>query len=290
MAKRRALGRGLDALLPASVSKILSGEEVLNLEIARIRPNPDQPRKTFDEDALKSLARSIESQGLLQPILVHRHDDEYELVAGERRFRAAKIAGLKEIPAIVLSERDPEVLMFFSLVENLQREDLNPIEEAAAYRHLLENFDLTQEQIAERMGKSRSAVANTLRLLKLPEQIREMILSGKLTAGHAIALLAVDDDERMLRLAHLAATRGLSVERLEILARADKPSPRHRKSGGKKRGKRPLTPEIAALEEAMKVRLATKVAITLSGKGGSIRIDFYSDEDLNRIAEIIGEK
>jgi ParB family chromosome partitioning protein len=289
MGKRNALGRGLDALLPASISEVLSGKEVFNITIANVRPNPDQPRKSFDEDSLNSLALSIKTNGVLQPILVHRIDDKYELIAGERRFRASKIAGLKKIPAIVMTECAPDVLMFFSLTENLQREDLNPIEEAEAYRYLIDKFSLTQDQIAERVGKSRSLVANTLRLLKLPKPVHEMILSGKITAGHAIALLAARDEERILRLAKLASSRGLSVERLEILARENKPSPRHRKSRRSSGKKSKLTPEIAALEDAMKSHLATKVKIDLYGERGSIIIDFYSDEDLKRIAEILAE-
>ncbi|MCK5832536.1 ParB/RepB/Spo0J family partition protein [bacterium] len=289
MGKRNALGRGLEALLPGSVSEVLSGEEVLNIPIDNIFPNPEQPRKIFDEDALNSLAESIRTQGVLQPILLHRAKSGYEIVAGERRFRAAILAGLKRIRAIVISEKDPQVLLFFSLVENLQRENLSALEEAEAYKRLSDEFDLTQEQIAEKVGKSRSAVANTLRLLNLPEEVKSFLTDGQLSAGHARALLATSDDERLIRLAHLAVSRGLSVERLEILAREDKPSPRHRKTGSTKKRSRHLTPEIAALEDAFKSHLATKVKINLKPKGGTITIEFFNDEDLMRIAEIISE-
>ncbi|HHS50874.1 MAG TPA: ParB/RepB/Spo0J family partition protein, partial [candidate division Zixibacteria bacterium] len=188
MGKRKALGRGLEALLPGSVSEMLSGEEVLSIPLDNIHANPDQPRKMFDEDALNSLADSIRAQGVIQPILLHRTESGYEIVAGERRFRAAKIAGLKRIPAIVLPQSDPEILLFFSLVENLQREDLNAMEEAIAYKRLVDEFDLTQEQIAEKVGKSRPVVANTLRLLNLPADVQALIGEGKLSPGHARAL------------------------------------------------------------------------------------------------------
>jgi len=289
MGKRKALGRGLEALLPGSVSEMLSGEEVLSIPLDNIHANPDQPRKMFDEDALNSLADSIRAQGVIQPILLHRTESGYEIVAGERRFRAAKIAGLKRIPAIVLPQSDPEILLFFSLVENLQREDLNAMEEAIAYKRLVDEFDLTQEQIAEKVGKSRPVVANTLRLLNLPADVQALIGEGKLSPGHARALLAIEDEERMIRLAYLAVSRGLSVERLEILAREDKPSPRHSKPGASRKTSRRLTPEISALEDSLKRHFATKVKITLNNKGGSITIHFFDDEDLQRIMEIISE-
>ncbi|RKZ30867.1 hypothetical protein DRQ36_03990, partial [bacterium] len=226
MAKRQALGRGLEALLPGSVAEILSGEEILQIPIEEIRPNPEQPRKSFDKESLKSLANSIKAQGVLQPILVHRVENGFELVVGERRLRASEMAGLKRVPALVLTEKDPTVLFFFSLVENLQREDLNALEEAEAYRHLIDQFGLTQEEISKRVGKSRPVVANALRLLTLPEPVKELIRNGKLSAGHARAILAAGNEDRMIRLAKLAVRRGLSVERLEIIAREEKPSPR----------------------------------------------------------------
>ena len=290
MGKRKALGRGLEALLPASVAEALSGREVVNIPIGKVHPNPDQPRKDFDEDSLASLAESIKAQGVLQPILVHPDNDEYQVVAGERRLRASEIAGLPKIPALVISEAEPSVLYFFSLVENLQREDLSPLEEAQAYKHLMDEFDLTQEAIAGRVGKSRSAVANTLRLLSLPEEVKELLTSRKITAGHARAILAAGDEERMIRLAKLAARRGLSVERLEILAREDRPSPRHRKKKkSKKRKRKRLTAEQSALRDALVSHLATKVDIDPSDDGGRIIIEFYSEEDLERIAALLAE-
>ncbi len=289
MGKRNALGRGLDALMQGSVSEVLSGEEVLSIPIEKIHANPEQPRRVFDEEALKSLAESIVAQGVIQPVLLHRSDMGYEIVAGERRFRAAKIAGLTKIPAIVLSEKDPKVLLFLSLVENIQREDLNALEEARAYLRLIEEFSLKQEEIAEKVGKSRSTVANLLRLLNLPDEVQTLIEENKLTAGHARALLAAGDTDRIIRLARLAVTRGLSVERLEIIAREEKPSPRHRTAEKKRGASRRNTPEISALEDALKTRLATKVKIALKPKGGTITIEFFDDEDLARISEILAE-
>jgi len=287
MANRKALGRGLDALLPGSVSDLLSGEELLQIPVEEIKPNPDQPRKDFDEENLKSLAESIKSQGVLQPVLVRKADKGYELIAGERRLRASQIAGLKRIPAVVIKETDPAVLFFFSLVENLQREDLNPIEEAQAYQHLMEDFNLTQEQIAGKVGKSRPVVANSMRLLKLPEEIKQLIIKNKLSAGHARALLAVEDEDRQIRLGKLAVSKALSVERLEILARADKPSPRHKRKSTRKVSRK--KPEWKAHEDQLSRYLGYKVKIVPKGKGGQITIDFYSDHDLKRILEILSE-
>lgn len=290
MGKRRALGKGLEALLPGSVAEVLTGDEILSIPVDEIRPNPDQPRREFDRAALQSLAESIKAQGVLQPILVVKVEDGFELVAGERRLRASKIAKKKRIPALVLKEKDPSALFFFSLVENIQREDLNPIEEAFAYNHLIDDFGLTQEQIANRVGKSRSAVANTLRLLTLPQQVQDYISEGKLSAGHARAILAAGDEDRMIRLAKLAISRGLSVERLDIIARREKPSPRHRKTKRKSTSrKESITPELQALQEELAQYFGTKVVIEKQAKGGSIVIDFYSKEDLMRIMELISE-
>lgn len=287
MSKRQALGRGLEAIIPASMADVMSGVEVLQLPIDEIEPNPNQPRKIFDPESLNSLALSIKEQGVLQPILVKRDGKSIELVAGERRLRASKIAGLKRIPAIIIPEKNPTALMFFSLVENLQREDLNPLEEAEAYKMLIDNFGLKQEEIARRVGKSRPAVANAIRLLSLPEIIKDYIKDRKISAGHARALLAAGDEQRMIRLARLTATRGLSVERLEIIARKEKPSPRHGKKIIKK--KTPLPAEISAIEDAMRGYLGSKVKIEIAGKGGVIKIDFYSIDDLRRIAELFSD-
>jgi ParB family chromosome partitioning protein len=294
MGTRKALGRGLEALLPGSVAEVLSGDEILSIPVNQVKPNPDQPRKEFDEEALQSLAESIKAQGVLQPILVVKTDDGFEIIAGERRLRASILAGKKRIPALILKEKDPSALFFFSLVENIQREDLNPIEEAYAYKHLIDDFDLTQEQIAGKVGKSRSTIANTLRLISLPREVQDFIAEGKLSAGHARALLAAGDEERMLRLAKLAISRGLSVERLDIIARNEKPSPRHRR-GQKKSdlqtlragAKKPLSPEIKSLQEELELFFGTKVVIDSGSDGGSIVIDFYSKEDLLRIIELI---
>jgi len=287
MAKRKALGKGLEALLPGSVAEVLSGDEILNILVKDVHPSSDQPRKVFDEESLRSLAESIKAQGVLQPILVIRADSGYELVAGERRWRASKLVGNKRIPALILKEKDPAALFFFSLVENLQREDLNALEEAYAYKHLIEDFGLTQEQIAEKMGKSRPAVANALRLMSLPDSVKEFISNGELSAGHARAILAAGDDERMVRLARLAVRRGLSVERLEIIARQEKPSPRHRRKNLGTKRKKKLPVEVASLQDELIHYFGTRVVIDMQENAGSITIEFYSSDDLKRIAELL---
>jgi len=219
--KKTGLGKGLDAILPESLAEELELAEKTFAEIPldNITPNPLQPRLEFNEESLAELAESIKAQGVLQPIIVVPNPEGgFMLIAGERRWRAAKLAGLSEIPAIILKrELSKEELLFVSLVENLQREDLDPVEEAQAYKALMEKFNLTQDEIAKRVGKSRPAIANALRILKLPEQILKLLKERKITAGHARVLLEEKDPMRQIRLAKLAASRGLSVERLSII-------------------------------------------------------------------------
>ena len=285
--KKRGLGRGLDAILPGDVEELLEyGEKSGQLEeipIERVKPNPFQPRREFDPKALEELAESIKSQGVLQPILVARDGEGYVLIAGERRIRASKLAGLEKIPAIVLPEKPPdEQLVFLALVENLQREDLDPVEEAEAYRTLAEKFGMTQEEIARRVGKSRPAVANALRLLRLPPKVLELLRERKITTGHAIVLLEEPDPQRQVRLAQLAARRGLSVERLGLLV--------HGREDKKRRARRKTkSPEILALEEELSMELGTRVTIEKGKKKGKIVIEFFTDDDLKEIISRLSE-
>jgi len=285
--KKRGLGRGLDAILPGDVEELLEyGEKSGQLEeipIERVKPNPFQPRREFDPKALEELAESIKSQGVLQPILVARDGEDYVLIAGERRIRASKLAGMEKIPAIVLPEKPPdEQLVFLALVENLQREDLDPVEEAEAYRTLAEKFGMTQEEIARRVGKSRPAVANALRLLRLPPKVLELLRERKITTGHAIVLLEEPDPDRQVRLAQLAARRGLSVERLGLLV--------HGREERKRRARRKTkSPEILALEEELSMELGTRVTIEKGKKKGKIVIEFFTDDDLKEIISRLSE-
>ncbi len=278
MARKGGLGKGLDAILPPELAGELLGESgaggrLKEIPVDAIAPNPHQPRLAIDEEALKRLADSIRREGVLQPVLVAPADGGFVLVAGERRWRAAKLAKIEKIPAIVLPQKpSEEQFLFLALVENLQREDLDPIEEAEAYRTLSERFGLTQEEIAQRVGKKRSTVANLIRLLKLPEEVKALLRRRKLTAGHAIVLLEERDPQRQIRLAKLAASRGLSVERLSVLVAGRKRT--------KQRAKKHKSAEILALEESLELALGTKVDISATKKKARLTIEFYSLEEL----------
>jgi len=274
---RRVLGKGLDALIPS-----IEGEgELLQIPVDRVVPNPYQPRKRFSDEELAALSKSIKHDGVLQPILVRRKGEKYEVIAGERRLRASKMAGLKSIPARVLENISPEEMLVISLVENLQREDLSPIEEAEGYRTLTERFNITQEKVAELVGKSRPAITNSLRLLSLPDEVKDMLEKGTLSAGHARALASIKDKRRLIQLARLTARRGLSVERLSILAEYSKPK-------GKKRAKKQhKSQEILELERDMSIQLGTKVTISGNKNKGKITISYFSEEELNAILDIL---
>lgn len=307
MAQKRGLGKGLDSLIPSSVLKpvitpVASGkttqvvkniteavkEEEKNKEtlvkIVKIEPNKNQPRKHFEEGALQELAESIKQHGLISPILVQEKNGRYVIVAGERRWRAAKLAGLKEVPVIVRSYTDCEIAEI-SLIENVQREDLNPIEEAMGYKRLIEEFGLKQEEVAECVSKSRSAITNSLRLLKLSDLIQGYLISGELSMGHARALLAVEDAEQQNLLAQKVIKEKLSVREVEKLVRdLDKPE----------KSKPAIDEQLKAIysdyAERMKQSLSTKVTISpsLKTKGaGKFEIEFYSTEDFERILERI---
>jgi ParB family chromosome partitioning protein len=310
VAHKAGLGKGLDALLPDSISGSLregklqhskgdtvsvgnkSPNAVVQLPIARLVANPEQPRKNFDEAELKELADSIAEHGIIQPIIVAdagggaAKDGSYIIIAGERRTRAARLAGLKEVPAIIRKYTDQRRLEV-SLVENIQRSDLNPIEEAAAYKNLMDFSQLSQEELAAKVGKNRSTVTNALRLLKLPAHIQKSLETGGISSGHARALLAVNDKNLREKLFNEITGKGISVREAEKRATALNISPEEKKAE-KTSPKRP--PEITEMEEKFIDKLGTKVTIEGGLEKGRIHIDYYSMEDLDRLYEILGGK
>lgn len=283
---QRGLGKGLDSLIPASSSsenKETKQNETV-VKITKVEPNRDQPRKNFDEDSLQELADSIKQFGLLQPILVQNRKDYYEIIAGERRWRAAKIAGLKEIPVIIRNYTEQEIVEI-ALIENIQREDLNPIEEAHAFKRLLEEFHLKQDEVAERVSKSRTAVTNSVRLLKLSDGVQQMIIDDMLSTGHARALIPIEDKELQLQLAQRIFDEKLSVREVEKIVKAIL-------NPEKEKDKKEETPQSIQyiyqdIENRLKERLSRKVAILSKGKSGvgKIEIEFYSNDDLDRLIE-----
>ncbi len=279
--KKTGLGKGFDAIFADnSVEEISSTACAVKIKLMDIEPNRDQPRKNFDEEALNELAESIKLHGVLQPLLVRpMADGSYQLVAGERRWRASRLAGLTEVPAVIRELTDAQVAEL-ALVENLQREDLNPIEEALGYKELADKYDYTQEEISNLVGSSRPAIANALRLLTLPAEIISFIENGELSPGHAKALLTVEDDSLRLSLAALIIKDGLSVREAERLARgAVKTEPK-----GKHKKKR--NPYYDEVELALSNVLARKVRVTKSSKNGTIEIEFFDDEDLKKLIKI----
>ena len=293
--KRNGLGKGLDSLIPdkkvkpaASEKREDKKEEFVNktgeimVKINEVEPNREQPRKDFDEDALVELADSIKQFGILQPLLVQKKKDYYEIIAGERRWRAAKLAGLKEVPIIVKNYTEQEIVEI-SLIENIQRENLNPIEEAMAYKRLLEEFNLKQDEVAERVSKSRTAVTNSMRLLKLSERVQQMIVDDMISTGHARALLAIDDEEQQYILANKIFDEKLSVRETEKLVKALK--------NPKKEVKKTVTEHTFVydnIEEQMKNIIGTKVSVNPKANGkGKIEIEYYSEEELERIYDLI---
>jgi ParB family chromosome partitioning protein len=267
---RKALGKGLDALLPTQPK---TGAHLVEIDIDQIAPNPFQPRVQFDDERLEELAASIRQNGVLQPVVVRRAAQGYELVAGERRWRAAQKAGLPRIPALVQDLSD-DAMLVRALVENIQREDLNVIEEATAYQLMVERFHLTQDEIAQRVGRSRTAVTNTLRLLRLPQPIQQAVLADQLNMGHARALLSLSKTQQ-LALAKETASRGLSVREVErrVQRLLNPPEPRQPRRD----------PNVAAAEHALEERLKTRVQIQRASKGGRIVLYFYSDDELDRL-------
>ncbi len=296
--KRGGLGKGLDVLIPDTgkaaenkektkivekvIEKIVEKPSEMKVKINSVEPNRDQPRKKFDESSLQELADSIAQFGVLQPLIVQKRDDYYEIIAGERRWRAAKMAGLKEIP-VVIKEMSDEEIVEISLIENIQRENLNPIEEAIAFKRLLTEFNLKQEEVAERVSKSRTAVTNSMRLLKLDERVQQMVIDEMLTTGHARALLAIEDPELQFQTANKVFNEKLSVRDVEKLVKnlaKEKPV--------KKEVNTQQNAIFQDLEEKMKAALGTKVSINRKDdQKGRIEIEYYSIEELERLMEIL---
>ena len=298
MVKKSGLGKGLDSLIPSAgakksnlakpevkkevvVEKVVKKEEVM-LKITEVEPNREQPRKNFNEDALLELADSIKQFGIIQPLIVQKQDDYYEIIAGERRWRAAKLAGLKEVPVIIKNYTEQERVEI-ALIENIQREDLNPIEEALAFRRLLTEFKLKQDELAERVSKSRTAVTNSMRLLKLDERVQQMVVDEKISTGHARALLAVEDKEQQYTLANKIFDEKLSVRETERLMKNFQKEKENKKSQ-----KTENEFIYKGIEEKIKMILGTKVTVNhKKNNKGRIEIEYYSNEELERIMDLL---
>lgn len=281
MKAKKGLGRGLESLFDQNLDAINDEATVVQLQTSDVEPNPFQPRKTFDEDSLKELSQSIKTQGVFQPILVRKTILGYEIISGERRFRATKMAGLDTIPAIVY-EYDDKQMMEVGIIENIQREDLSVIEEARSYQMLIDNLKLTQKDVSERVGKSRSHIANMLRLLKLDDQVLDLINEGAITMGHAKVLVNIDDKKRILAIATAAAKDSLTVREVEALASEEKEATTASVSKPKIEKK---SNEFLRLEQTAREKLDASVKITGKNKG-KLTIEFASKEDLNRILEL----
>lgn len=292
----RGLGKGLDALIPNVSADTKKNDNVSSgtaekeyetlVKITKVEPNREQPRKNFDEAALQELADSIKQFGLLQPILVQDRKTYYEIIAGERRWRAAKLAGLKEVPVIIRDYTDQEIVEI-SLIENIQREDLNPIEEALAYKRLLTEFNLKQEEVAERVSKSRTAVTNSMRLLKLCDEVQQMIINDEISTGHARALITIEDQKQQYEIAQKIFNDKLSVRDVEKLVKnLNKPEKPKKKAAEDSS----LDVVYQDVEEKLKRTLGTKVSIEPKGNGaGKIEIEFYTHDDLDRIIDLLSK-
>lgn len=289
-AKKMGLGKGLDSMIPpkrndkvdnsvnaGTVSK--TGETIL--KINEVEPNKDQPRKNFNEEALQELSDSIKQHGIVQPLVVSKKDDYYEIIAGERRWRAAKMAGLKEIP-VVIKDYSPQEIMEVALIENIQREDLNPVEEARAYQRLIKEYDLKQEEVAEKVSKSRTAVTNSLRLLKLDDRVLDMLIEETLSSGHARALLGIADNDRQYETALKVAEENISVRETEKLVKSIN-NPVVKKTAKKELGNDFIYRD---LEEQLKQKIGTKVSINRKTENqGKLEIEYYSQEELEKIID-----
>ena len=291
-ALKRGLGKGIDSIIPPAsekknenpVTKVQEKGPETIVKISKVEPNPEQPRKKFDEDALQELADSIKQFGVLQPLLVQDRKNHYEIIAGERRWRAAKVAGLKEIPVIIKDYSDQEIVEI-SLIENIQREDLNPIEEALAYKRLLEEFNLRQDEVADRVAKSRTAVTNSMRLLKLCDEVQQMLIDDMITAGHARALIMVENPQEQYTLAQKIFDEKLSVRDVEKLVKdLHKPPKKQKREENKS-----LQAVYQEYENKLKDRLGTKVKVSSKGNGkGTIEIEFFNHDEFDRLMDMIG--
>ena len=284
MAKAK-LGRGLESLFDEPMLAT-DADTVESLRITQVEPNRNQPRHQFDEEKIEELSDSIKEYGVIQPIIVVRNDDRYKIVAGERRWRAAKRAGLKEIPAVVRNYTEQEIAQI-ALIENLQRENLNPIEEALGFQTLMNKYNMTQEDVSEKIGRSRSAIANSVRLLSLDEPIRQKLITGEISSGHARALLSVEKSDIRLVLLDAIIEKGLNVRQAEALAK--------QLQAAKPRRKKPVIDEeikvhITQLEDRLASRLGTKVRLIHDNKKGKIEIEYYGNEDLERIISLLEEE
>lgn len=292
MAPKRGLGKGLDSLIPNTVDtkevkQVASKAEKPDtfVDINKVEPNREQPRKVFNQDALLELSESIKEHGLIQPILVQDRDTYYEIVAGERRWRASKLAGLKEVPVIIRNFTEQEIVEI-SLIENIQREDLNPIEEALAYKRLQTEFNLKQEEVAKKVSKNRTTITNSMRLLKLGENVQQMIIDGDLSTGHARAILAIEDQNEQYRIALKAYNEKMSVRDIEkYIKNMNKPE----KVKPKKEVNESLHAIYEQLEEDLKQTLGTKVSIISKDENGAgkLEVEFYNNDDLERIVELL---
>jgi len=280
--ENRALGKGLSALIPERADSS-DGDSIKYLKLSEIKENAQQPRTEFDKESLSDLIASIKEKGVLQPILVRKKNDAYEIVAGERRFRAARELNLEKVPVIIKSVSDREALVL-ALIENIQREELNAIEEANAFKRLIEDFDLTQDEVAQSVGKNRSTVTNILRLLRLPEEIQKSIKTGIFSVGHARALLSIENLEEQRKLFERSTQKGLSVRELENLIKERLSGVSRRKSVSSQQHQDIY---VAAIADDLQKKLGTKVRIQTKQKGGTITIEFYSPVDLERIIDII---
>ncbi|WP_202081562.1 ParB/RepB/Spo0J family partition protein [Caldalkalibacillus salinus] len=283
MSKR--LGKGLDALIPSL--EVSDDEKVIQIKLNELRPNPYQPRKEFEKDTIEELKQSIQEHGVIQPIIVRKSIKGFEIIAGERRFRASKEAGLSTIPAVVKEFSEPQV-MEIALIENIQREDLNAMEVALAYKKIMEKFELTQEELSLKVGKSRSHIANFLRLLHLPENVQNYVSRGTLSMGHARALVGVKDRKTLLQLAKKCIEENLSVRQLEELIQRIEDVSRGTNKRERKKVKKDV--HLQRIEEDLKGVFGTSVKITKGSKKGKIEIEFFTDQDLNRIIELVQQK
>lgn len=281
--KRPALGKGIGALLSSAAQE--GGKKYFACPVEELRPHSQQPRKTFNDEKMAELVASIKEKGVIQPLVIRQMSDHYQIIAGERRWRAAQKAGLERVP-VVIQDVTEDWALEIALIENIQREDLNPMEEATAYRHLMDSFDLSQEDVAKRVGKDRSTVANALRLLRLPNKVKDDLLANRLSMGHARALLSLETDEDMAEASEEVIRKKLSVRDTEKLVKKIKDfgvvKPEEKKTV------KPVDPNLVELESSLKQALGTQVKVAARGKGGRIEINYHDQGELDRLLELLG--